>query len=295
VTAQADAFIARTSGFGRRRIAAYRALIDGLVGNGVWAKLDALYVLATLDTTNAVLNLVSPSFTITSNGSPSFTADQGHTGVDSSSTVYLDSGFTPSSVTGVNFVLNSGHISAWSNTNLQSSGSGGAVMGTIGVSSAIQTQIFPWFGGDGNMHVDCNSSGDFISAANAGSANGFWTISRTGATTTTTYRNGSSIATDTSSSTADLSGFTQSLVILARNAPTGVELGDANQIAAASFGGGLTATDAANLYNGLNTYMALLPFGTDLSPIVFSDSGARSEPSLRARSANERQRTVWWS
>ena len=40
-------------------------LIDGLVSDGVWAKLDALYVLAQQNQTDALLNLIGTSYGLT--------------------------------------------------------------------------------------------------------------------------------------------------------------------------------------------------------------------------------------
>ena len=50
-------------------------LIDGLVADGVWAKLDALYVLAQQNATDALLNLVGTSYSLT--GTATFTAYKG--------------------------------------------------------------------------------------------------------------------------------------------------------------------------------------------------------------------------
>ncbi len=266
MTIQADNFIARTGGFGPLRTAAVRALIDGLVGNGVWAKLDALYLTASLDTSgtggiaNQKLNLVSSSYTLVTHGSPVFVTDQGYTGVDVSTTVYLDTGFVPSTAAG-QYAFQSAHVSAWSRTNIQGV-SGGSIMGIITLGGDL-TRIIPWLS-DGNYYTACVGNPSF-SAASSGAV-GYWVVSRTGATTTTTYKNGSVIGNDTASGPADLALESSSITILAeQNMASGTpSLGSANQISIASIGGGLTGTDVTNLYNAANTYMALLPFGPDL-------------------------------
>lgn len=74
---QTIAFLARTSGLDATHIAAYKALINGLVADGVWPKLDALWVDATQDSATAVLNLKSASHTATLEGGISFAADVG--------------------------------------------------------------------------------------------------------------------------------------------------------------------------------------------------------------------------
>ena len=85
-------FLARTTGLDATHTNAYTALINGLVTDGIWDKLDVFHIYATQDSTTAKLNLVSSSFTATANGSPTFTADRGFTGVNGSSTVYIDTG-----------------------------------------------------------------------------------------------------------------------------------------------------------------------------------------------------------
>ena len=66
---QALAYLARTVGGNEGGNGANIAtLIDGLVSDGVWAKLDALYVLAQQNQADARLNLVSASYPLTGSG-----------------------------------------------------------------------------------------------------------------------------------------------------------------------------------------------------------------------------------
>ncbi|WP_336802535.1 hypothetical protein, partial [Kaistia sp. MMO-174] len=58
----------------------YNDLIVSLKTAGVWAKLDALYVLAAADAQAARQNLVANAYNISASGSPVFTADRGYTG-----------------------------------------------------------------------------------------------------------------------------------------------------------------------------------------------------------------------
>lgn len=248
---QADTFLARTSGFGPLRTAAYSNLICGLVTDGVWAKLDALYILATLDTGNAVLNLVSTNYTLTANGAPAFAADGGYTGVASSTTVYLDTGFNPATAAGL-FTLNSAHLSGWTNTNNQTSNE---MMGAYDGSNLadITFQV----GGLGERLNNASAN----TVANANNI-GHLVAARTGATTDNIYVNGTGIAPDTTPSVA----LPNSNIFILNVSSSGSAVnGSAAQIAAASIGSGLTGGDATNFYNQLNTYMALLPFGPDPS------------------------------
>src|SRR5229473_5562637 len=56
---QATTFLARTSGLSGTETTAYTNLICGLVTDGVYPSLDALYIFATNTTTTANLNLIS--------------------------------------------------------------------------------------------------------------------------------------------------------------------------------------------------------------------------------------------
>ena len=65
-SAEALAYLARTVGGNEGGNGANIAtLIDGLVSDGVWAKLDALYVLAQQNETDALLNLIRTSYSLT--------------------------------------------------------------------------------------------------------------------------------------------------------------------------------------------------------------------------------------
>src|SRR6266446_6451001 len=82
--AESVAFIARTSGLDAAHKNNYHRLICGLVADGIWSNLDALYTFATKDQTTANLNLKSASFTAVAAGGPAWVADRGYTGVESS-------------------------------------------------------------------------------------------------------------------------------------------------------------------------------------------------------------------
>lgn len=58
----------------------YNTLIKDLKAASVWAKLDALYILAAADAQAARQNLVADAYNLTAVGSPAFTADRGYAG-----------------------------------------------------------------------------------------------------------------------------------------------------------------------------------------------------------------------
>ena len=110
-SSQALAYLARTVGGNEGGNGTNIAnLIDGLVSDGVWSKLDCLYVLAQQNATDAVLNLVGTSYPMTIlGGSPSFTAYVGYV----LNNAFLSSGFTPSSAPSPNYTQNSASIGVW--------------------------------------------------------------------------------------------------------------------------------------------------------------------------------------
>jgi hypothetical protein len=84
---------------------------------GVWSKLDAFYMLAAAASDQALLNWKSASFTCTTNGTITFTADQGYAG--NGSTGYLDTNFNPSTAGG-GFAQNSVHLGLYSRSSIAS-------------------------------------------------------------------------------------------------------------------------------------------------------------------------------
>ncbi len=245
--AEASAFLARTSGLNGAHNLAYIALINGLVSDGVWSKLDFLHIYATQDSTTALLNLVSSSYPGTTHGSPTFAADLGYTGA-TGSTVYIDTGFNPTSASSPKFVQNSAHISAWVVTNIQSTtGPAGAYNNAVNA----HTYILPYYtdnkayfrtnctasaGGDGFAHTD--SRGHFLA-------------NRSSSTAIQGYLGGSSVVSNASSASTLLNNNIYTVGTNSGGTPGGTGL----QVAMASAGSSMSSTDATNFYNRLRTYM----------------------------------------
>jgi hypothetical protein len=227
-------------------------MICGMVTDGVWAKLDALYIFATNTTTTANLNLKSTSFTITETAgtnSPTFTADQGYTAAASSQKV-LDTALIPSAG-GLNYTLNSASIGIYVRNN-RTTNANTYIMGMTN-GDAIQLQLL----NGGLTTSDANDSA-FPQTANT-TTQGSWFLSRTaasGAAALVLYRNGSAFGTYTSASGSIPA--TCGILILARSqtgscTPGGQAVSD--QVAAASVGNGFNATDVSNFSSRLNAYM----------------------------------------
>lgn len=245
LSAESFAFISRTSGLDSAHILAYEALIDGLVADGIWTKLDVLYVFATQDSTTALLNLISASFTATSVNSPAFAADLGFTG---SAAKYLDSNFNPSTASSPKFVQNSAHVSAWSVTNLIDSNP------IIGMDSAAgETDIFPRYSSDNNAYYRINSAG--IGGVLVDQSVGHYVANRSTSSAVQGYKNGVSVLTNGSAtSNAPLNASIQVLGVYHKD--SNVHATSSHQCAAVTIGSSLNSTEAANLYNRLLTYMS---------------------------------------
>jgi hypothetical protein len=248
LSAEASQFLARTSSLDATHTNAYTALIDGLVTDGIWSKLDVLHVYATQNSTTALLNLKSNSYTGTANGSPAFVADRGFTGVDASATVYIDTGFNPATAGG-NYSQDSAHISAWSNTTPANSGpSGGVVIGSE--ISASHTAVYSRYN-DGFSYFGVNASATNFTSTGTPS-NGHFLANRSSSSALQGYKNGTSVLTWTNTSVAPAS---QNIYALANHGPSGANLGTAFQLPAISIGSSLSSTDVTNFYNRLRTYM----------------------------------------
>jgi len=237
-------FLARTSGLDTTHTNAYTALIDGLVADGVWAKLDVLHVFATQNSTTALLNLVSSSYTADAIGSPTFTADRGFTGSEGSTTVYVRPNFIPSSAPSPKFIRDSAHISTWNVTNATSGGM------PMGVFDASKTGMHVKYS-DGNTYFYINGGNSTPGTAMA-NASGHLIANRSSGTAVQGYKNGASIVTFSDASGA-VAGY--HMIYLAANQFGNPTLGSSHQLAMCSIGSSLNSTEATAFYNRLRTYM----------------------------------------
>lgn len=220
-------------------------LISTLKGGGIWDKFDRLHLFDAENSQQALRDIRAAALA-TANGSPTFTADRGYTGVANSTTVYIDSGFNPTSGS-PNYTQNSAHISMWSNTNVQSS-NGGCGIG-MDVVAGAQSNIFPKFS-DGNMYFRIN---DPFAGASGGIANanslGHYLANRSGASAQQGYRNAVDQGVVAVTSAAITNG---NFGILAdRDGLGSYKLGDEHQNSGVSIGGSLTPGEVVVFYNAL--------------------------------------------
>lgn len=247
--AETTAFLARADAIttvGATERAAYKALINGLVTDGVFAKLDALYIFATDTSAHARLNLVQNAYNCTSAGAPTFTADLGYTGtgfnVDN-----IDTNFNPSTATTPKYTQNDAHYSIWSNT------AGQEQIELYGNDGTL-THIFPNYGGPGTyMRINDSSASGLISSTPDGS--GFYLASRTSSSNRDGYWGTglppiNTLGNANSATSGAVTNGNLTIFFIA-----GQSFPSVKQITMASIGGALNSTDAGNFYSRLRTYM----------------------------------------
>ncbi len=246
--AAATAFLARTSGLSLFYRNAYGNLICGLVADGVWSKLDALYVFATHNQTTANLNLVSSSYTVVPQNSPTWSADRGYAGVEGSTGTYLYNGFTPPPGGGASFTTNNAHVSVWSNSSGQSDNYMAGIYGGSPFTGGVL--LAPRASNDKSLYLLNNVTGLLVTNTDG---KGLYTANMSGGNLLTAYKNGASVG--TLSEAAGAPWGAQMSLLAVNFYPGQIRDGTGDQISAASIGGALTAPDHANLYSRLLTFL----------------------------------------
>jgi hypothetical protein len=227
------------------RLSLVNTLIAGLKTDGIWTKLDRLWLFAAENSQSALRDLVAAS-AATAVNSPTFAADDGFTG--DGATSYVDTNYNPT-VSGTNYVLDSAHIGVWNNTvdTTDTSCTVGAVGGSF-------NEIFIVYGNEGNKTaITINNGGPtFTLTTVVEVSTGFWQANRSGASATQIYRNGASVGSGTVASSQLCNAEFYACALNNDGTPA---LFSVNQVAAASFGGSLNTTESDALYDRLQTYM----------------------------------------
>lgn len=245
--AAANAYLARTVGGNEGGNATpITNLICGLVTDGVWDKLDALYVLGQQNATDALLNLKGTSYTLNNPGGLAFTP---YVGFGFFSAPAMNTGFNPATAVGAKFTQNSGSISGWAYASTT-----GTLLGGVNASGA--NDVFPNF--FGSFYCDVNSAAVTVANIAAPGTAGLYACDRSTASTVDFYLNGSSIFSGAQTSVPPVS---TNLIVASRVADAA--FGDYER--AASIGASLGAAGQAALYNRLNTYFSALLLRTIIS------------------------------
>jgi hypothetical protein len=223
----------------RDRIRSLNAAVSSFVSFGLWDKFDVMYFARAHDEQAAFVNWKQPGrFTLTKVGSPVFTRDQGIAG--DATAAALATGWIPST-SGVNYVQNSATLAAFSRTAAAAAAAGGGIIGGTVATYRLLTR-----GPSDFLYYTANDATVRGPASTDGS--GFFTWSRTGASAVQVYRNGAAFgAADTTASTTIPGG---QLNLLRANS-----IFSASEISFGGAAGGLNATENANLYTVVNTFL----------------------------------------
>lgn len=238
-----------TSGLNTTHTTAVTDLICGLVTDGVWSKLDALYIFATQDSTTAGLSLVSATYNAdVLTNPPVFTADRGFAGTDNNATNRIvDTKFNPTTAVSPQFTQNSAHISVWGVSNLGTNGN--QAMGIVG--GGNESSIYTRFTDNkAYFRLGVNSGAGVTVADDVG----HYIANRTTSSALQGYKNGASILTDNANSSVAPASL--NIYGVASNCGGGgCPFGTSQQEGELSIGSSLSSTDATNFYNRLRTYM----------------------------------------
>jgi hypothetical protein len=237
-SAEAQQFFDRISDPGTQRKDLYAALIDSLVANGIWSKLDLLYVFAAGVAATALTNLRQSSYGATAVNSPTFTVDRGYQG--DGSTSYINSNFNPAAASSPQISQNSSCAFVWVLTNGQSASD------AIGQATAGNIRIRPRNTFDNqNFQI---TGGVSANLTNTTDSRGFLSANRPDANNHQFYKNGASAHSAAIASSA----LTSANITFFKN---GSGFDGAHQLAVGGCGASLTATEQSNLYSALLTYL----------------------------------------
>lgn len=237
--ADAAAFFARAGALTEGRKALINTFVVGLKADGVWSKVDALWLLANETSAAAGKNVRKDDHHITAVNSPTFTVDRGYAG--DGATSYLRTDYIPST-DGVALSLNSCSIGVYVRT-ARAAGSGANIGSQSGTD---EFYIDAWWTGSSFIALN----GPFNGALQTNSQ-GNWTGSRTGASNEENYLNGVSFETPNAAASA-LS--TNEVYICANNNGAPVQH-VSDETAFAFIGGGLTDAEVAAFHARVETYM----------------------------------------
>jgi hypothetical protein len=228
------------------RLTLVNNLITGLVSDGVWSKLDRLWLHAGENQPSALTDLVAFALAQTTN-SPTFTIDRGYTG---NGTGYINTFFAPGT-NGKNCVSGSASMGIWARTV------GGEasvkVLGGTSDTGPANSEFSIFNRPDLPAWEYVFPAAPFTLLFSAANTAGFISMSQI-STAITAYINGSSVATGTSTVNALPA---TNMFVLAENSPFGT-FPTTSQVTASFWGGGLTATDMSNLYTRLQIYMTAI-------------------------------------
>lgn len=254
---EASSFLARVAVPDTAQREQYNALICGLVADGLYSGLDALYKFAAGHSEAARANLISTKFTASPHAAIAFTPNRGFSG--DGATGYLDSGFIPAAET-EHYKLNDAaagvYVLSDRTTPKVAADIGSSDTASEGELAMLPLADFGW--GSVAFGAINGASADATAILNT-NARGLWITIRTGANAANIYRNGIPFARGNSAAAGVPD---QSVLIGAMNGVVngrpGARYFSADQIGYAFLGKGLNARQAFLLSERINADAAAL-------------------------------------
>lgn len=238
---------------------------------GIWAKLDALYVLAEPYQELALVNWINPGqYDLKEVNAPVFAADVGYSGrVDAVTPPYLQTGFNPLVLAGTDDDGNGIADEAWAAKFTGSNNSmfvwADYVEGVPNYIIGTRAHAINPFSETYADRVYCRNgaeSGNYISGVTR--ASGLYGMSRDNADNYTMYANGASLGVVTQAAGVM---YSESIQILKRAANTGTA--NNNPVRIAGFGESLTALEWSDLYRIFARYLADVDSPLDSTSAVY--------------------------
>ena len=230
-------------------LTALNTLVAALKTDGIWTKLDALYIMATNgDSDFACYNVKDPtSFNLTKVNSPTFTSLEGFTG--NGSTSYLDTNYTPST-DGVNFLQNNASLFFYNRVGRTG---GGSEYDFAAEQGSNQAMLTVHFNDSFRPVIRINSSSAIINGT-TGRETGFQLATKANSNSLAYYNDGVLANSATIPSNQDRPNL--NLFLLARNTGS-ASLFSTKQMSIAGVGADLT-TEQGDFYTAINAYMTTL-------------------------------------
>lgn len=231
-----------------------KRLIDNfvrdLIDDGIWAKLDFLYILAAHAENSSLLNWINPgTFDATNVHVTAYEVDRGYTGDGAND--YLNSNYNPNT-DAINYLQDDASMGVYVRTDVAENN---CDIGGYSTIPTISAQIFSRLAADG-ISTRINDAAD-LTPVNTDSR-GFFIVTRTRANARRIYKNKISIGNDTQVSVGRPN---IDIFILARNSNGSDGNHSIKQVSAAFAGSGMTQINVNNFHDRLETYLDALGAG----------------------------------
>lgn len=212
-------------------------LIAGLKADGIFTKLDRIWLFAAENSQSALRDLVAAA-SASAVGTPIFTTDVGYAGMTSPDS-YINSNFNPSTATTPKFTRNSACAFGWSNSS--------AALNEQPIVGQQGLGLFMYPMTSGNVNAAINEAVTFSVGITVANGLGFYHVNRSASNAEQIYKNGSSVQTGANASVLPENS---NIFFLRASTPwTG-------QARLGGFGQSLTATEATNIWSRFTTYLA---------------------------------------